>query len=178
MSRKKGVGAHLEGYREALDQIRRLWPELPLTPLCFFDSWTDAGGPPPALARAEEFFGLHLEKPAEQALLLHILADAVFGVRKKGRPRTNKGKWDAVRLIQLAIDCNTIKEDTPGISDKRAVGEIKNRYRDRYKYATAEMMRQYLGSARRSLQNENRIRADKGMAPLKSQLTRPILTVE
>ena len=47
-----------------------------------------------------------------------------------------------LKLIQLAIDCNKIKEDTPGISDKKAAGVIKNRYRDRYKYATAEMMRQ------------------------------------
>jgi hypothetical protein len=178
MPRKKGVAARLENYRRALDQVRHLSPDLRLTPLCLFDSWTDAGGPPPALSRAAEFFGLHLGKPAEHALLLHILADAVFGEHKKGRPRTKKGKWDVVTLIQLAVDCNKIKEDTPGISDKKAVGVIKNRHRDRYKYATAEMMRQRLGLARQSLENENRIRADRGIAPLTSQLTRPILTVE
>jgi hypothetical protein len=125
-SRKKDVVAHLKDYREALEQVRRLFPELPLTPLCFFESWTDVAitslterakitpdpAKPPALFEAAEFFGLHLGNPAEEALLLHILADVVFGGRKKGRPRTNKGKWDAVKLIQLAIDCNKIKEDT------------------------------------------------------------------
>src|SRR5262249_19876778 len=176
-SRKKGIVAHLEDYREALEQIRRLYPQLKLTPLCIFDSWTDAG-PPAALSEAAEYFGLDLAKSAEQALLLHILADIVFGERKKGRPRTNKGKWDVARLIQLAIDCNKIKEDSPGISDKKAVGEIKSRYRERYKYATSEMMRQRLGLARQWLDNENRIRADRGMPPLTSELMRPILTVE
>jgi len=113
MSRKKGVAADLEGYRDGLDQIRRLWPELHLTPLCLFDSWTDAGGPLPALSRAARYFGLHLVEPAEQSLLLHILADVVFGDRKRGRPRSNKGKWDVLTLIQLAIDCNKIKEGGP-----------------------------------------------------------------
>jgi hypothetical protein len=178
MARRKGIAPHLEGYREALDQIRRLWPELRLTPLCFFDSWTDAGGPPPALSRAAEYFGLHLEKSAEQALLLHILADAVFGEHKKGRRRKNKGKWDAMTLIQLAVDCNKIKEEAPGISDKKAMWVIKNRYRDRYKYATPETMLQHLGLARDWLEMENRHRADRGMAPLTSELTRPIFTVE
>jgi hypothetical protein len=178
MSRMKGVAARLEDYRRALDRVRNFWPDLRLTPLCLFDSWTDAGGPPRALSRAAEFFGLHLGKPAQEALLLHILADVVFGEHKKGRLRTNKGKWDAVTLIQLAVDCNKIKEERPGISDKKAMGVIKNRYRDRYKYATVEMMRQRLGSARRWLENENRVRADGGITPLTSQLTRPILTVE
>jgi hypothetical protein len=176
--RKKVIAADLEGYRDALDRIRHLWPELHLTPLCFFDSWTDAGGPPPALSEAAKYFDLQLGKPAEQSLLLHILADVVFGERKRGRPRTKKGKWDVLTLIQLAIDCNKIKEETPGISDKKAVGEIKRRYRERYKYATSEMMRQRLRPARRWLENENRNRADRGVAPLTAMLTRPILTVE
>jgi len=176
--RKKGIADDLEGYRNALVRIRHLWPELHLTPLCFFDSWTDAGGPPPGLSRAAKYFDLQLREPAEQSLLLHILADVVFGERKKGRPPTKKGKWDVVTLIQLAIDCNKIKEETPGISDKKAVCEIKSRYLERYKFATLEMMRQRLGPARRWLESENRNRADRGMAPLTSQLTRPILTVE
>src|SRR5262245_53298487 len=87
MSRKKSTAARLEKFREALDQVRRSWSHLPLTPLLFWDSWIDAAGPPPALSKAAEFFGLHLGKPAERDLLLHILADVVFG-GQKGRPRT------------------------------------------------------------------------------------------
>jgi hypothetical protein len=132
----------------------------------------------PALDEAADFFDLDLKNEKQRATLLTILAHVAFAKRPKGRPRTNKGKWDVVRLIQLAIDCNKIKEDTPGISDKKAVGEIKSRYRERYKYPTSEMMRQRLRLARQWLDNENRIRADRGMAPLTSQLTRPILTVE
>ena len=191
MSRKKGAAARLEFYREALDQVRRDWPHLPLTPLCFFDSWTDAGGPPPALSKAAEYFGLHVgpAEEAEEALLLHILAEVVFGGqegRPRARPSADKSKLEVLKLIQLAIDCNKVQEETPSISDKKAVAIIKIRYGDRYKYATAEMMRQRLGSARQPqpgsarwwLENENGLRADRGMAPLTSQLTRPIFTVE
>ena len=81
-------------------------------------------------------------------------------------------------LIQLAVDCNKVKGDTPGISDKKAASLIKDRYRDRYKHASAEMIRQYLPQARSWLESENGLRADRGMAPITSELTRPVLTIE
>jgi hypothetical protein len=180
MAKKKGnpVAARLKGYREALDEIRHLFPDLPLTPLCFFEEWwTDKCMPPPGLSKAADFFGLDLSKSEQKALLLEILADVVFGEEKKGRPRTQKRKWDRLTLIQLAVDCNKVKAETPGISDKKAAGLIKDQFPVRYKHASAEMIRQYLADARTWLDNENRIRDDRGMAPLTTELTQPLFSV-
>src|SRR4029453_13347281 len=92
------------------DQIRHLFPDLRLTPLCFFEEWwTDRCMPPPGLSKAADFFGLDLSKSEQRALLLDILADVIFGEQKKGRPPAKKAKWDRLRLIQLAVDCNKVK---------------------------------------------------------------------
>jgi hypothetical protein len=180
MAKKKGnpVAVRLKDYRQALDQIRHLFPDLRLTPLCFFEEWwTDRCMPPPGLSKAADFFGLDLSKSEQRALLLDILADVIFGEQKKGRPPTKKRKWDALTLIQLAVDCNKVKAEAPGISDKKAAGIIKDHFPRRYKHASPEMIRQYLMGARSLLENENRIRADRGIAPLTTGLTRPIMTV-
>jgi hypothetical protein len=81
-------------------------------------------------------------------------------------------------LIQLAVDCNNVKADTPGIRDKPAAVEIKKRYPVRYKHDSPEMIRQNLSLAQGWLENENRIRGDRGLAPITLKLTRPVLTVE
>jgi|SRR5262249_14636419 len=179
-AKKKGnpVALRLKNYREGLDELRRHFPEVPLTPLCFFDEWwTDRCMPPPGLSKAADFFGLDLSKSEQRQLLLNILADVVFGEQKKGRPRAKKRKWDVLTLIQLAVDCNKVKAEAPGISDKKAAGLIKNHFSGRYKHASAEMIRQYLADARMWLENENRSRADRGIAPLTTELTRPVMTV-
>jgi hypothetical protein len=181
MAKKKGnpVAVRLKDYREALDQIRHLFPDLRLTPLCFFEEWwTDRCMPPPGLSKAADFFGLDLSKSEQRALLLDILADVIFGEQKKGRPPAKKAKWDRLRLIQLAVDCNKVKAETPGISDKKAASIIKHNFSNRYKHASAEMIRQYLADARIWLENENRIRADRGVAPLTSVLTSPIFSID
>ena len=80
-------------------------------------------------------------------------------------------------LIQLAVDCNNVKTDKPGISDKRAAAEIKRRHPARYKHNSAEMIRQNLRRARMWLENENLHRADRGIAPITLELVRPVFTV-
>lgn len=182
MAKKKGnpVAMRLEAYREALDQIRHYFPQVRLTPtsVCFFEQTLSDTGVTQALTRAVKFLGLDVSDPANRDLLLFILADVVFGERNKGRPLAKKRKWDRLTLIQLAVDCNKVKEDMPRISDKRAAHIIKDRYLGRYKHASGEMIRQYLPDARRWLENENRIRADRGVMPLTSELIRPVLSVE
>jgi hypothetical protein len=181
MAPKKGnpVELRLRWYRESLDDIRRSLPFLRLTPALFDgedETRTLIGHP--SLNRAAEFFGLDLSVEAQRALLLQILADVIFAESKKGRPPAKKAKWDRLTLIQLAVDCNKVKTETPGISDKKAASIIKRDFSSRYKHASAEMIRQYLADARSCLENENRIRADRGMAPLKSELTCPIFSID
>jgi hypothetical protein len=71
-----------------------------------------------------------------------------------------------------------VRADTPGISDKKAAAEIKRRHPTRYKHNSAEMIRQNLKLARMWLENENRNRADRGIAPIILELVRPVITVE
>ena len=181
MAPKKGnpVELRLKWYRESLDDIRRNFPNLPLTPALFDgedETRTLIGHP--SLNRAAEIFDLDLSVDAQRALLLQILADVLFAESKKGRPPAKKAKWDRLRLIQLAVDCNKVKAETPGISDKKAASMIKHNFSNRYKHASAEMIRQYLADARIWLENENRIRTDRGVAPLTSVLTSPIFSID
>jgi hypothetical protein len=181
MAPKKGnpIDLRLKSYRKALDEGRRLFPGLPLTP-AYFDGQEDTRTliGHPSLNKAAKFFDLDLSVEAQRELLLQILADVLFAESKKGRPAARKPKWDILTLIQLAVDCNKVKEDLPGTSDKSAARVIKKRYGARYKHASEEMIRQYLNPARDCLEMENRNRADRGIPPLTTTLTRPVVTVE
>ena len=123
MARKKvnPVAIRLEWYREELDQTRHYFRDLPLT-ASVFDGQEPFTGKQ-QLLKAGEFFGLDLSNQAHLDLLLVILADVVFGEQKKGRPPAKKRKWDRLKLIQLAVDCNKVKEDMPKISDAKAACE-------------------------------------------------------
>jgi hypothetical protein len=132
--------------------------------------------PSPPLSEAAEFFGLDLKSDTERGALLGILAAVVFNKPKKGRPSQHKRKWDTSTLIQLAVDCNNVKANTPEISDKKAAAEIKNRNPARYKHNSAEMIRQQLKSARIWLENENRLRADHNLEPITLALVQPLFS--
>jgi len=131
----------------------------------------------PPLSEAAEFFDLDLKNETERGALLGILAAVVFNKPQKGRPPQHKRKWDRLTLIQLAVDCNNVKADTPGISDKKAAAEIKKRSPARYKHNSAEMIRQHLKSAQTWLENENRLRADRKLEPITTVLGRPLFSV-
>jgi len=168
MAKKAGnlVTIRLKWCREYLDSVRHYFPDLPLTPAIFdAEEETRVLTDHPQLEKAATFFGLDLRIPAQRELLLVILADVLFFESKKGRPSGQKGKWDRLTLIQLAVDCNKVKEDIPRISDRKAAGLIKDRFRERYKHVSVEMIRQKLKIARVWLENEYRIRADRNMPP-------------
>ncbi len=134
--------------------------------------------PSPPLSEAAKFFDLDLNNETQRRALLGILAIIVFSKPKIGRPPANKGKWDVLTLIQLAVDCNNVKAEAPGISDAKAAAEIKKRYPARYKHDNPEMIRQKLRRAQIWLENENRNRADRSLPAITLKLTRPVLTVE
>jgi hypothetical protein len=100
-----------------------------------------------ALSSAEKHFGLDSNDDQDRLRLLYILADIVFGVGRRGRPRDSK-KWASDRLVQLHEDHIEVKKDLPKLSNSKAAAEIKKRYPDRYKDTSAEMMRQMLREAR------------------------------
>jgi hypothetical protein len=101
----------------------------------------------PALLNAAKQFDLDLANPIERAVLLRVLADLLFGPRrKKGRPLHSK-KWTGTRLSQLARDCEEVKKDRPKLSDAKAAIIIKKRHPERYEDTSSEMMRQRLPEA-------------------------------
>ena len=172
-TKRDGLAAQLVYYRDTIAEACK--PVAHLSRREMLLVWTM---PSPPLCEAAKFFDLDLKNETERNALLGILAAVVFNRPRKGRPQQNKGKWDVLTLIQLAVDCNNVKTDTPGISDKKAAAEIKRRHPARYKHNSAEMMRQNLKLARMWLENENRNRADRGIAPIILELVRPVITVE
>ena len=142
-----------------------------------FESFCTIMGNVHFLYKAAESFDLDLANQAQRDALLGVLATIVFSEPAKGRPRQQIGKWDRLTLIQLAVDCNNVKADTPGISDMKAAAEVKARYPGRYKHNSAEMIRQKLKLARMWLENENLERVDRGIAPITLELVRPVFTV-
>jgi hypothetical protein len=106
-----------------------------------------AAKPTRSLSEAAEFFGLDPAKAVDSAVLLRVLADVVFGTRKKGR-HTGTSRWNDVRLFQLGVHLQAVEKDRPGISNKKAAAEIKRRYRQQYKTDEPETIRQRLRDAR------------------------------
>ena len=96
-----------------------------------------------AVRRAAKFLGL--EPGRDSDLLLHILADVLFG--KAGRPKGSK-KWDSSKLLQLAHHHLEVKWHSPKLSAMGAMIEVKKRYPEHYRNTTEEMMRQMLRAAR------------------------------
>jgi hypothetical protein len=172
-TKRDGLAAQLAYHRDAIAEALKLAPYLSRRQILLV--WA---APSPQLCEAAKFFDLDLKNETERSALLGILAGVVFNKPKKGRPQHNKGKWDVLTLIQLAVDCNNVKTDKHGISDKKAAAEIKRRHPARYKHNSAEMIRQNLRLARMWLEDENRNRADRGIAPITLELVRPVITVE
>jgi hypothetical protein len=171
-TKRDGLPAQLAYYRDAIEACKL---DPPLSRREILMVWAM---PSPPLCEAAKFFALDLKNETERSALLGILAAVVFNRPKKGRPKHNKGKWDVLTLIQLAVDCNNVKTDMPGISDKKAAAEIKRRHPARYKHNSVEMVRQNLKLARMWLESENRNRADRGIGPITSEMVRPVITVE
>ena len=129
------LAAQLAYHRDAIAEICKLLPEISRRE--HLRVWA---APWPPLYEAAKFFDFDLKDETERSALLGILAAVVFNEPKKGRPKQHKGKWDVLTLIQLAVDSNNVRADTPGISNKKAAAEIKRRHPTRYKHNSEEMI--------------------------------------
>jgi hypothetical protein len=148
----KKTGKRLAGWNRQLFELRHF---------CFstaqeFDEW--CGGYPyvpevsQALARAAKFFHLDEKKAVHRNLLLYILADIFFGdPRWTGRPK-RKTRWHEKALAQLAHDCDEVRKNKHGTSDKKAAEIIKKLHPERYRHTSSEMIRQRLPKARKAVE--------------------------
>lgn len=101
-----------------------------------------------SLAEAFKQFGLDPNNSAHRAILTVVLADCVFGRRKKGRPAGTK-QWHAARLHVLACDYEEVIADNPNMSYSKAAAAIQKRAG--YKCYRAVTIRQRLPAAKRQL---------------------------
>jgi hypothetical protein len=96
-----------------------------------------------SLDQAGRFFRANLANPAARDMLLHILADVLFGSRKKGRPTGSYTAWDIARyfgnLLPLYYEK---KRDNPKLSQAK-IAELICEHKE-FKYNSPEQVRQRL----------------------------------
>jgi hypothetical protein len=104
---------------------------------------------PNSLKRAAEFFGLNLSIPADVHTLALVLAEEVFGKRKRGRKPGNAA-WDADRFLQLAFFyfCE-IKVEWPRLNDTKLAEKIAETDGFKEYRNNPELIRQRLPKAKR-----------------------------
>jgi hypothetical protein len=102
-----------------------------------------------AIAKAFEQFGLDPQKPNHLQLLCAILADVVFGHRKRESGRKpgslSRNSWNKARLLLLALAYEKVRDKQPGISDIQAAKRLSGHGQ------SDEVVRQRLPAARRYL---------------------------
>jgi hypothetical protein len=96
--------------------------------------------------KAAKFFDLDEKNPAHRALLLHILADAVFWPTSKGRPKGTK-RWNTERLFLLGTRAR-VKKRHGSPSGNSTAQQLKSDFKDDYRQDSAETIRQRLSLAR------------------------------
>ena len=102
--------------------------------------------------KAAKFFDLDEKNPAHRALLLHILADAVFWPTSKGRPKGTK-RWNTERLFLLGNRARVKKRDGSP-SGNSIAQQLKSDFKDDYRQDSAETIRQRLALARREVRKD------------------------
>jgi hypothetical protein len=110
---------------------------------------------PDSLKRAAEFFGLHpygLDPTVESDvfLLALLLAEELFGKRRRGRKPGNKA-WDERRLLELAHLYEELKREWPRASDTE-IAEVISREPEFKEYrSNPDLIRKRLPEAKRRL---------------------------
>jgi hypothetical protein len=105
---------------------------------------------PTSLKRAAEFFGLNPTVESDVCLLALLLAEELFGKRRRGRKPGNKA-WDERRLLELAHLYEELKREWPRASDTEIAKVISgdpefNEYR-----SNPDLIRKRLPEAKRRL---------------------------
>jgi hypothetical protein len=99
-----------------------------------------------SLDLAGRFFRANLANPAARDMLLHILADALFGSGKKGRPTGSHTAWDIPRLFGCLLPLYYEKKrDNPKLSQAKIAKLICEH--EEFRYNDPEQVRQHLGLA-------------------------------
>jgi hypothetical protein len=88
----------------------------------------------------------NLANPAARDMLLHILADVLFGSRKKGRPTGSQTAWGITRLFGSLLPLYYEKKrDNPKLSQTK-IAELICEHEE-FRHNDPEQVRQHLGLA-------------------------------
>jgi hypothetical protein len=149
MGDRSAIQKRLDYHRRCLDYAGRMeHPEL------------DWG----ALVAAARFFKLDLAQNHNRQILLHVLADVLFG-KRRGRPKGSNSKWHRARRFLLVMIYEKAKTAFPEVSDAKIAKLISER--GPFKGENPEQLRQRLIAARRELADERRrISARRGHRPV------------
>jgi hypothetical protein len=100
------------------------------------------------LDRAAEFFGLDHTHPPDLFVLALLLAEELFGKRKRGRKPGNV-EWDWKKYEQLVFKYLKLKREHPRDSDTKLAAAIVEDPEFRVYRGNPELIRQRLPEAKR-----------------------------
>ena len=106
---------------------------------------------PTSLKRAAEFFGLNPTVESDVCLLALLLAEELFGKRRRGPKSGNNQAWDAERFLELARLYEELKREWPRASDT-GIAEMISGTPEFYEYrSNPDLIRKRLPEAKRRL---------------------------
>jgi hypothetical protein len=103
---------------------------------------------PASLERAAKFLGLDHAHPSGLFVLALVLAEELFGKRKRG-PKPGIRSWDANRFLQLGFLYDELKGEYPRLSDSKLVALIVEDPAFKEYRGNPELIRQRLPEAKR-----------------------------
>jgi hypothetical protein len=103
---------------------------------------------PASLERAAEYFGLNHTHPPDLFVLAILLAENLFGERKRGRKPGNV-LWDSNKYLQLGFKYMDLKRERPRESDAKLAVAIAEDSEFREYRRNPELIRQRLPEAKR-----------------------------
>jgi hypothetical protein len=107
---------------------------------------------PRSLEKAAHFFGLDHTHPDDLSILVHILAEEVFGTRKRGR-KTGGKIWNSERYLELGFSYQIVKRENPKLSDAKISQIIGNSPQFSEYKNNSEQIRQKFPQARRQYED-------------------------
>ena len=105
---------------------------------------------PASLQRAAKFFELDHTYPADLFVLALVLAEELFGERKRGRKPGNRA-WDWTRFLELGFLYEKLKSEWPRLNDTRIAAVIVKDPAFKEYRSNPELIRQRLPEAKREL---------------------------
>jgi hypothetical protein len=146
MSQLKEIKDYLKRFAEKVEDHRELLPADEFRSMK--THWTSVSRD--ASLRAAKYFGLDLNDEIDRALMVGVLARALFPKAGRGR---KKGSyvWDGERLLILGERLRKLVAAYPRMSDSEAARKLPDLYPE-YKHLNWQMLRQRLPDARFELE--------------------------